>query len=204
MPIPSMQRLQIFVGSQSRIEGSSCQMRRTPANVCMSPNVPAIEPDATGAVTIRQMIEKHRADAACASCHAKMDPYGFALESFDVVGEYRAEYRAVGGHGHHDERKKVNGHPIDYHYEMPVDCAGTVPDGRAFADVKELRNYLAAEPRRLARAFTHQLLTYATGADVSFADRAEVEAVLNKTESTQHGLRSLVHPVVQSKPFQTK
>ncbi len=168
------------------------------------PDVGSIEPDVRGATTVREQLEKHRRNVSCAACHAKMDPYGFALESFDVVGEYRVQYRAVGGQGHHDERKKVNGHPIDYHYELPVDCAGTLPDGRAFADVNALRNYLAAEPRRLARAFTHQLLTYATGAEVSFADRAEVEAILNKTESTQHGLRSLIHAVVQSKPFQSK
>ena len=60
------------------------------------PNIPAIEPDATGAVTIRQMIEKHRADAACASCHARMDPPGFALENFDAIGGWRDHYRLAG------------------------------------------------------------------------------------------------------------
>ena len=59
------------------------------------PSVKAVEPDIRGAVTIRQQLEKHRADASCASCHSKMDPPGFALESFDVMGGYRERYRAV-------------------------------------------------------------------------------------------------------------
>jgi hypothetical protein len=168
------------------------------------PDIGSIEPDVRGATTVREQLEKHRHNASCAACHAKMDPYGFALESFDVVGEHRGKYRVVGGKGHHDERKKVNGHPIEYHFELPVDCTGTLPDGRAFEDVNELRKCLAADPRRLAQAFTQHLMTYATGAEFSFADRAEVEAILNKTVSTSYGLRSLIHAVVQSKAFKTK
>ena len=60
------------------------------------PNIPAVEPDATGATTIRQMIEMHRADDACAACHNKMDPYGLALESFDPIGGFRDRYRLSG------------------------------------------------------------------------------------------------------------
>lgn len=168
------------------------------------PDIGSIEPDVRGTTTVRQQLEKHRRSTSCAACHAKMDPYGFALESFDVVGEHREQYRAVGGEGNHEERKKVNGHPIDYHFELSVDCTGTLPDGRAFADVNELRTYLAADPRRLARAFTKHLMTYATGAEISFADRAEVDAVLNETASTQYGVRSLIHAIIQSRPFKNK
>ena len=60
------------------------------------PNIPAIEPDATGATTIRQMVEMHRADRACAVCHDKMDPYGLAMESFDPIGGQRDRYRLDG------------------------------------------------------------------------------------------------------------
>lgn len=168
------------------------------------PDIGSIEPDVRGATTVREQLEKHRHNVSCAGCHAKMDPYGFALESFDVVGEFRDKYRAVGGNGNHETRKKVNGHPIDYHFELPVDCSGQLPDGRAFKDANELRTYLAADPERLARAFVQHLFTYATGAENSFADRAAIENILAETEATQYGLRSLIHSVVQSPTFRSK
>jgi hypothetical protein len=95
------------------------------------PPVPAVEPDIRGAVTLRQQLEKHRSDASCASCHSKMDPPGFALESFDIMGGWRDRYRAVkedikpeGGIG-------LNGQAFAFYYALPVDCAGELPDGRA-------------------------------------------------------------------------
>src|SRR5205085_644120 len=72
------------------------------------PSVEAVEPDIRGAVTIRQQLEKHRADPSCASCHRKMDPPGFALESFDVIGGYRTRYRAVS-----DKAPAVKGHGMN-------------------------------------------------------------------------------------------
>lgn len=168
------------------------------------PDIGSIEPDVRGATTIREQLEKHRHNISCAGCHAKMDPYGFALESFDVVGEYRDKYRAVGGAGRDEDRKLVNGHRIEYHFELPVDCSGQLPDGRAFTDVNELRKFLAADPQRLARAFAKQLLTYATGAEISFADRGEVESILTQTKASRYGLRSLIHAIVQSQAFGAK
>lgn len=168
------------------------------------PDAGAIEPDVRGVTTVREQLDKHRRNTSCAGCHAKMDPYGFALESFDVVGEWRGQYRAVGGAGRDEDRKLVNGHRIDYHAGLPVDCAGQLPDGRPFKDVNELRTMLAADPERLARAFVSQLVTYATGAEVSFADRVMVEDILTKTKATHYGLRSLLHEVIQSDLFRTK
>jgi hypothetical protein len=168
------------------------------------PDAGAIEPDVRGATTIREQLDKHRRNATCAGCHAKMDPYGFALESFDVVGEWRGKYRTMGGAGPDKDRKLVNGHPVEYHFGLPVDCTGTVPDGRGFADVNELRALLAGDPKRLARAFTEQMITYATGAEVTFADRAVVESILDKTASSQYGVRSLIHEIIQSRLFRQK
>ena len=168
------------------------------------PNAGAIEPDVRGATTIREQLEKHRRNATCAGCHAKMDPYGFALESFDVVGEWRGQYRAMGGAGRDEDRKLVNGHRIEYHPGLPVDCTGLLPDGRPFKDVNELRNMLAADPERLARAFVSHLMTYATGAEISFADRAVVEDTLSKAKASHFGVRSLIHEVIQSELFRSK
>jgi hypothetical protein len=168
------------------------------------PGTGAIEPDVRGATTIREQLAKHSTNATCAGCHAKMDPYGFALESFDVVGEWRGQYRAVGGAGRDEDRKLVNGRRIEYHASLPVDCTGQLPDGRPFKDVNELRAMLAADPERLARAFVSQLVTYATGAEISFADRAAVTDILIKTKASHYGLRSLIHEVIQSELFCTK
>jgi hypothetical protein len=165
------------------------------------PDIGSIEPDVRGATTIREQLEKHRHNPSCAGCHAKMDPYGFALESFDVIGEQRDKYRVVGGEGPHDKRKKVNGHAIEYHGGLSVDCTGQLPDGRPFDDVNALRTMLAADPERLARAFLSHLTTYATGASVSFADRAAIDAILQKSN---FGIRSLIHDVIQSELFRNK
>ncbi len=164
----------------------------------------AIEPDVRGATTVREQLEKHRRNDTCNSCHVKMDGYGFALESYDVTGEWRDKYRAVGGKGPDQERKIFNGHRINYHYELPVDCAGVMPDGRPFADVDALRALLIAEPDKLARAFVGHLVTYATGAEVSFADRAAVDAIIAKAKAKGYGVRTLILETIQSDLFRTK
>ena len=168
------------------------------------PDAGAIEPDVRGATTIREQLDKHRRNATCAACHAKMDPYGFALESFDVTGEWRGQYRAIGGAGRTEDRKLVNGHPVEYHTGMQVDCSGQLPEGRTFKDVNELRDVLAADPERLARAFAGELAIYATGAELTFADRPIIEAILAKSKASHYGVRSLIHEVIQSGLFRRK
>ena len=168
------------------------------------PDVGSVEPDVRGTTTIRAQLDKHRSNATCAGCHQKMDGYGFALESFDVVGEWRDKYRALGGVGADDKKKRVNGHSIEYHYGLPVDCSGTMPDKRPFKDVDELRTLLTAEPERLANAFASQLVTYATGGEISFADRARIQAIVNATKSSSYGIRSILHEVIQSDLFKNK
>ena len=164
----------------------------------------SIEPDTRGATTIREQLAQHKRNASCATCHQKMDGYGFALESFDVTGERRENYRAFVGDAEDRSRKIVNGSHVKYIPGPPVDCTGTMPDGHPFADVDGLRDLLAANPAALARAFTSHLLTYATGAEISFADRAVVEAITQGTKSNNYGLRSLLHAVVQSDLFRSK
>jgi len=165
------------------------------------PDVGSVEPDTRGATTIREQLAKHRRNTACASCHQKMDGYGFALESFDVVGQWRDKYRALGGAGQSGPPKFVHGRQIEYHDGLKVDCTGQMPDGRAFNDVDELRALLVAEPERLAQAFAQHLATYATGGEVTFADRAQLAAIVERTKPAKYGIRSLIHEVVQSQLF---
>jgi len=168
------------------------------------PVVPAVEPDIRGAVTIRQQLEKHRADPSCASCHSKMDPPGFALESFDVMGGWRDRYRGV------DETKTAekgigkNGQPFAFHYALPVDSTGVLPDGRRFTGISDLKKLLLTDERQFAVNLARQLAVYATGAPVRFSDRAQIEQMVDAAKANQYGLRSIVHQVVESALFRNK
>ena len=173
------------------------------------PNIPAVEPDATGAVTIRQMIEKHRADAACASCHAKMDPPGMALESFDVIGGHRDRYRLAGGAKKGEPSVEVFGakawqNRARIRLGSEVDASGELADGQKFADLNGYRALLLKDEDALARNVARQLIIYATGAGIRFSDRNAIEGIVAKTKASNHGIRSLVHEVVASELFQTK
>jgi hypothetical protein len=168
------------------------------------PPVASVEPDIRGAVTIRQQLEKHRADASCASCHASMDPPGFALEGFDVMGGQRERYRAVKEDVTPATGVGLNGQRFAFHYALPVDAAGELPDGRPFHDVRELKQLLLADELPLARNIAKQLITYATGQPVRFSERAQLEAILGRASRHDYGVRSLVHEIIQSDLFQTK
>jgi hypothetical protein len=168
------------------------------------PPVGAVEPDIRGAVTIRQQLEKHRDNASCASCHRKMDPPGFALESFDVMGAWRDRYRAVAEDKPAEKGIGKNGQPFEYHYGLPVDAAGELPDGRPFHDIREFKRLLLDREPDVARNLAKQLLIYATGAPVRFSDRADLDAIVNATAAKNHGVRSLVHGIVQSDLFRSK
>jgi len=168
------------------------------------PPVPAVEPDIRGAVTIRQQLEKHRADPGCASCHSKMDPPGLALESFDVMGGWRERYRAVKEGVTPATGIGMDGQRFAFYHALPVDCSGELPDGKSFRDVRDLKRLLLEDPRPIARNLVRQLAVYATGAPVRFSDREHVEKILERTKATEYGLRSIVRELVQSELFLTK
>jgi hypothetical protein len=164
------------------------------------PNVPTIEPDTRGATTIREQLAKHRSQASCAACHAKIDPAGFALENFDVMGGWRDRYRALGG-SVTQEGFGHNGQKFAFHAALAVDSSSQLPDGRAFSDILSFKKLLLDDERQIARNVTRQLLVYATGAPIRFGDRADVERILQDAASRQYGVRTLVHEVVESSLF---
>ena len=168
------------------------------------PPVAAVEPDIRGAVTIRQQLAKHRADASCAVCHSKMDPPGFALESFDVMGAWRDQYRGVADDKPAEKGIGKNGQVFLFHFGLPVDAAGELPDGRAFQDIRDFKRLVREEDAMLARNLTRQLLVFATGAPVRFSDRGEVEKILQHASTKHYGVRTLIHEIVQSPFFQNK
>jgi hypothetical protein len=168
------------------------------------PPIPAVEPDIRGAVTIRQQLEKHRADPSCASCHTRMDPPGFALESFDVMGGWRDRYRAVKEDVAPAKGLGMNGQAFAFHHALPVDAAGELPDGRKFTDVREFKQLLLTDEATIARNLVRQLAIYATGAPVRFSDRPAIERILERSRATSHGVRTIIHEIVQSELFQNK
>lgn len=166
-------------------------------------NVPAVEPDIRGAVTLREQLAKHRDSNACAVCHQKIDPAGFALESFDVIGGWRDRYRTLGENG---KRPDFSRHPITfawirYRIGLPVDSSGQMPTGESFHDFREFRKLLLKNPRSIVTGLTKTLVTYATGRRCGFSDRESIERIVAEISQKNFGFRSLIHAIVQSEMF---
>jgi hypothetical protein len=147
------------------------------------PGIPAIEPDTRGATTIREQLEKHRANASCVACHQTIDPPGFALENFDPVGGWRVKY---GGSG------------------SRIDASGVTPEGYEFAGFQAWKAIYANRGAQLARSFASQFLTYATGAPPRFSNEAAMNRIVTHTEDGGHGMRSLIREAMLSEVFLTK
>ncbi len=168
------------------------------------PNTPAVEPDVRGATTIRELLDKHRADPSCAGCHAKLDPPGFALEAFDVIGGLRTRYRSIGA-GDNPPRGGIDPFiGIAFKLGPAVDASGELPDGRKFAHIRELQAHLAATPAPLLKNLAQQFATYATGRPVTFSDRSEIAAIVARTQKQGGGIRTLIHELTGSALFQTR
>jgi hypothetical protein len=163
-------------------------------------NVAALEPDIRGATTIREQLAKHREVETCASCHKQIDPPGFALESFDVIGGWRDNYRTSGN----GEAVVVDGRRMPYHKGRPVDPADVLPDGRAFQNIDDFKQLLLDDKDQIARALTTKLVTYATGGAPEAADREQIDAIVGKVREKNYGFRSLIHEIVESELFRTK
>lgn len=165
------------------------------------PGVPGVEPDIRGASTLRELLDKHRSLPACNACHQKIDPPGFALESFNPIGGYRERYRSIGSGEKVDTQ--VNGRVVRYRLGPAVDSSGEL-GGDEFADFKAFRDQLAGDEDILARTLTEKLLTFGTGRKLGFSDRAEVDRIVQASAAKGHGIRDLLHLVIQSEVFRNK
>ncbi|MDE2851061.1 MAG: DUF1592 domain-containing protein [Acidobacteriota bacterium] len=153
--------------------------------------VEGLEPDTRGATTIREQLDKHRTDTVCNSCHRNIDPPGFALESFDPIGGFREAYRIPGDEG-------AGG----YREGLPVDVTGVTPQGQVFVGIEEYKKLLYGnELAQVARHIASQLIAFATGAPVEFADREAVEDILSELADDGYPLRSMIREVVKSDLF---
>ncbi len=162
-------------------------------------NVPAVEPDIRGATTLREQLARHRNEDSCAVCHDKIDPAGFALENFDVVGGWRNNYRTLGD----GERPGFSQHPITfawirYRIGLPVDSTGRTSDGQSFSDIREFKQLLLKQKNAIATGITEKLVTYALGRRIGFSDRQDIQNIVKRSAQNDYGFRSLIHDIVQS------
>ena len=166
------------------------------------PSVPGVEPDIRGAETIRELLDKHRSMTSCQGCHLLIDPPGFALESFNPIGGYRERFRSIGKGEKVD--KEVNGRRVSYRTGPPVDASGQLTDGRQFKDFNEFKQLLLHSKDQVAKCVTKKLLTFATGREMGFSDRPEIDHIVKQLGENGDGLRTLIHLIVQSEIFKTK
>jgi hypothetical protein len=153
------------------------------------PNVGDLPP--VGKVkTVRERLELHRQSDSCASCHAKIDPFGIALENYDAIGAWR---------------DRQNGERFNNDKNAPLlDVGGVLPSGREFKTVGDFKQALLAEKDHFVRGFIEKVLTYALGRPVGATDRGMVDEILKSMEHEQYRLQSLIQGVVRSPAFQMK
>lgn len=153
------------------------------------PDVEPISPDLRGVKTLKEQLATHRNQAACRSCHVKIDPMGFALESFDPIGRWRDRYPKVD--------KKAKQAP-------PIETATVLANGREIKDLVEFKAMLLEREQQVAHCLTEKMLTYASGRRLEITDRGEVDRIVSELKGKGNRLRDLVHLVVQSKVFLNK
>jgi mono/diheme cytochrome c family protein len=150
------------------------------------PDVPTLDEKDVGtpkALTVRQMIAKHRANPTCASCHAVMDPLGLALENFDATGMWRDRDRYAG---------------------VAIDASGELPDGTPITGPDDLRKALLRRPEQFVQTFTEGLLTYATGRKLEHHDMPTVRRIVRGAAGSDFRFSTLVQSVVRSEQFRMR
>ena len=148
------------------------------------PNVPSLKEDGdVQGLTMRQRMEQHRVNPVCASCHARMDPLGFALENFDAVGKWRTTIGEAG---------------------VPIDASGVLPDGTTFQGPAELRKLLLSKREQFVSTVSERLLTYALGRGVEYYDQPALRKIMREAALSDYRWSSLIFGIVNSTPFQMR
>jgi mono/diheme cytochrome c family protein len=148
------------------------------------PTVPSLSTEGNRSdetLTLRQAMERHRKDPACANCHARMDPIGFALENFDAVGKWRDQ---DGG--------------------KPIEVSSKLPDGTVVDGLAGVKNLLLKDPERFVGAVTEKLLMYAVSRNVQYFDRPAIRQIVHDAAPGGYKFEALVLGVAKSAPFQMR
>ena len=148
------------------------------------PDVPALPDQGEGGrlASVRERLEQHRANPNCASCHARMDPLGFALEHFDAIGKWRATGEAG----------------------TSIDATGVFPDGTAFNGLAGLKTILLSEHEQFVHTVAEKLTTYALGRGVQYYDMPAIRQIVREAAPHDYRWSSLVQGIVRSMPFQMR
>ena len=163
------------------------------------PGTPGVEPDIRGATTLRELLDKHRSMDSCNGCHRAIDPPGFAMENYDVIGGWRERFRSIEKGDKVD--LSINGRRVNYRLGPPVDASGELTGRGSFTDMQGFQRLLMQDKERVVRCVTEKLLTFACGREMGFSDRAEVERIVVSLRSSGHRMRDLIHAVIQSDIF---
>ena len=153
--------------------------------------VPAFEPKATGEESLRDGLAKHRSNAACNSCHRKIDPPGFAFESFDPIGGFRTHYRIYGG-------------KRSYQKGGSVENKDSISGKGSFSNIQQFKRLILSSKGDLVKNILNKLTLYSTGQELGLSDNEELKIIFANAAESNYGLRSLIHELVQSKIFRGK
>ena len=147
------------------------------------PDVPELEEDhdAITGTTLRERLEQHREDPACANCHAKMDPIGFAMENYDAIGKFREKEG-----------------------EQHIDASGQLPDGTTFKGIADLKQILKNRKKQFAQCLTEKMLIYALGRGLEFYDKSTVDRIVTQLEAQDYKVSVLITEIVKSDPFRLR
>ncbi|HEX3315697.1 MAG TPA: DUF1592 domain-containing protein, partial [Gemmataceae bacterium] len=145
------------------------------------PDVPDLDSGKQTTGTLRQRMEQHRKNVACAGCHARMDPIGFAFENFNAIGEFR----------------KTDG-------TAPIDASGTLPGGQTFNGPAELQKILRGKTELFGRCLTEKMLTYALGRGLESYDKPAIDGIVAALQKNDFKFSILVTSIAQSDPFRLR
>lgn len=158
------------------------------------PNAGDLPPIKGKNLTVRQRLVEHRNSPICASCHARIDPFGVALENYDAIGAWRERQNGERFKG--DDKSP------------PLDVGGVLPSGREFKNLEEFKLALLAEKEHFVRSFVEKMLAYALGRSIGATDRGTVADIVKKLENAddpeKYRLQSLVQTIVASEVFRSK
>ena len=147
------------------------------------PDIPALAENATTRTptSVRERLEIHRQNPACAVCHERMDPLGFALEHFDAIGGWRT---------------------MDA--QRPIDAVAVLPDGTRLEGASGLRSFLLSRSEQFVRTVTEKLMTYALGRDLQYFDAPVIRKIVRAVEADEYRWSSVILEIVHSMPFQMR
>ena len=171
----------IFLGALAASSANARDVYVEAAPPPPPPDIPELDEKKQLTGTLRQVMEQHRENPICASCHARMDPIGFAFENYDAIGAYRTK----------------DG-------QFDVDPSGELPDGQKFQGPAELKAILKEKKELFARSLAEKILTYAVGRGLEYYDKCAVDEIVAALEKNDYRFGTLIAETVHSEPFQMR